>query len=311
MGRRWLIVKSVLAAAIVAGVGWQFAKILAQPEMAQANFAVEWPWLLPAGLLYLMAHTLWGTFWWLLVRQQGVNISWRDGVRAYFVSQFGKYVPGKVFVIGIRVGLLRGMAAWPVVVYTATCETLTNMAAGALIAAALFPLVQPEELAWYKWLAVGLIAAAPLGFGLLSRLFERIAKKHAGGETLRVPSPGLMLFGLGQACVGWCLLSLSLLCVLAALAPDFATTSMFAPGLQAVAAGYVLGFIVLVSPGGLGVREALLAAMLVARFRATHEEHVAEGFAVVVALALRLVWTAFEVALAGALIPKRRGTDAA
>jgi uncharacterized membrane protein YbhN (UPF0104 family) len=63
----------------------------------------------------------------------------------------------------------------------------------------------------------------------------------------------------------------------------------------AVTLSYVVGFVVLVSPGGLGAREAVLL-------------HVLGGpVAAVVALVLRLVWTTFEVIAAGVLYFAARG----
>src|SRR4051812_14939323 len=97
--RAWLVVKTVAAVVIVAAVGWRFYGWLTAPELPRHPLTVRPEYLLPAGLLYLAAHTLWGTFWVQLLRSQGGNVPWLVGVRAYFVSQFGKYVPGKALVL--------------------------------------------------------------------------------------------------------------------------------------------------------------------------------------------------------------------
>src|SRR3954467_14176491 len=123
--RLWLAVKAVLAAVIVVGVGRHFANILAQPGLHPYPFALRVEYLLPAGVLYLLAHCCWGGFWVRLLRSQGVRVGMLTGLRAYFVSQFGKYVPGKAWVIFMRVAMLRGVPggrALPVAV-TATYET--------------------------------------------------------------------------------------------------------------------------------------------------------------------------------------------
>jgi len=57
----------------------------------------------------------------------------------------------------------------------------------------------------------------------------------------------------------------------------------------------VLGFVVLVAPGGLGVREFVLQLMLAPRFVGPVDETVASGLAVVVALVLRLTWSVMEL----------------
>ena len=129
--RLYLALKTAVAVGLIAAVGWQFAKLLRSPELAEHEFRVRWPYLVFAGLLYLAAHTLWGTFWVQLLRSQRPGFAWSVGIRAYFLSQFGKYVPGKAWVLLLRVGLLRGRGLSPAVIgVTATYETLTSMAAG-------------------------------------------------------------------------------------------------------------------------------------------------------------------------------------
>jgi hypothetical protein len=95
----------------VAGVGWQFARTLRDPALENFRFALRFEYLIPAGFCYLACHTLWGTFWVQLLHAEGADVPWQKGIAAYFVSQFGKYVPGKVWVIVLRVGILRGAAS--------------------------------------------------------------------------------------------------------------------------------------------------------------------------------------------------------
>ncbi|HYH64231.1 MAG TPA: hypothetical protein VD866_05990, partial [Urbifossiella sp.] len=139
--RLWLVVKTLLAAAIVVAVGLQFARILGQPALNPYPFDLRVGYLIPAGVLYLLAHCCWGSFWVRLLRSQGVNVSLVHGLRAYFVSQYGKYVPGKAWVVFIRVAMLRGVGGGKslAVGVTAVYETLTSVAAGALLAAPLLP----------------------------------------------------------------------------------------------------------------------------------------------------------------------------
>ena len=108
---RWfarVFLRIVLPAAIMIAVGWQFAAILRRPELQDVSFPCRLEWLLPAMLLYLAAHTIWASFWVTLLHSQGLQIPFPLGVRAYFVSQYGKYIPGKVWVIVIRVVMLGG-----------------------------------------------------------------------------------------------------------------------------------------------------------------------------------------------------------
>ena len=72
----------------------------------------------------------------------------------------------------------------------------------------------------------------------------------------------------------------------------------FPADLGAVATSYVAGFVVLVAPGGLGVREWVLQVTLAPRFSEALGQKEAAALAVIIALILRITWTAAEVAVA-------------
>ena len=291
--RLLVVLKTVVAIVLITAVGWHFAKLMRMPGVWDHVRTARLEYLLPAGLLYLLAHTIWGTFWVQLLRNQGADVSWMVGIRAYFVSQFGKYVPGKAWVLVLRVALLRGRGLSPAVVaVTATYETLTSMAAGAIIGACLLPWAGDEiGIRLDSWTGAALlgIAALPLALGLATRFVKRLPN----------PPVWLLLRGLAQDAVGWCLLAVSLwLTVRAIVSDEIALTGPeFLQDLAAVTLSYVSGFVVLVSPGGLGAREFVLQQVLTPGLTPIVGANAA-GVAAVTALALRLVWTAFEVVFA-------------
>jgi hypothetical protein len=301
----WLAVKSLLAVAIVVGVARYFAHILSHEALDHVPFALRFEWLVPAGLLYLLAHCCWATFWVRLLHGQHIPVPWYTGIRCYFVSQFGKYVPGKAWVILMRVGMLRHEThAHPIpVAVTATYETLSSMSAGALLAVLLLPYlgVLPVELSG-KTAALVAVAALPVGLGVLNKVAARIAKKRRGPDARPLPAPSLRLLaqGLLHGACGYCLLGLSLALVVRGVAPVVpALAETYAADLGAVAVSYVAGFLAIVAPGGLGAREWVLMEVLKPRFAAAlGQQESGAALAVIVALILRIVWTVAEVALA-------------
>lgn len=296
--------KVFFAVAIIAAVGRYFAILLADEGFSTSELTIRWQYLVPAGLLYLVTHTLWGTFWWMLLRSQKVTIAWPAAVRAYFVSQFGKYLPGKAWVLLMRVGLLRDVptAKPTIIMLTGVYETLTSMAAGAMLAAILVPAVGigGDETARRVPVLIGL-AMLPLGIVTLNLLVQRIARRTRGPEGRAIPSPpiGLMLYGLLQASVGWCCLAISLGCVILAVVPGSPadTLEWFPHDLAAVAASYVVGFVAIILPGGIGARELILQEILTPRLEQLGNP-TPKGTAVFLALVLRLTWTLFELVLA-------------
>jgi glycosyltransferase 2 family protein len=306
---RWLRV--ALAVAIVGGVGWQFARLLLQPELWERPWQLHPAWLAACVGCYLAGLACWGTFWLRLLHRVGLRPSLAGAYRAYYVSHLGKYVPGKAWAILMRATLLSGVRPG-IAALTAAYETLTTMAAGALIAAAVIPwlLVGQESLGAQ---AIGLLAVAglPILPGVFNVIVGRATRPFVDPAdplpriTWTALPEGLVISG-----VGWAFLGLSALALVQAIIPDApAATPGFAVRCLAFnALSYVAGFLALPAPGGLGVREAIFQQLLAAELRVTHSEAVAAGLAAMAVVVLRLVWTASDLLAATTYFwPARRG----
>src|SRR5438105_5045261 len=168
-GRRWWPwLKGALAVAIVGGVGWQFARLLRQPEVWEQPWALRPAWFVASLVCYGLGFACWGGFWRRLLARLGLRPPAAAVYRAYFVSQVGKYVPGKAWAILLRATLLPGVSAG-VAALTAVYETLTTMAAGALLALVLLPLLTAGR-ADLGWQALGLLVVAAVP--ILPRVFN-------------------------------------------------------------------------------------------------------------------------------------------
>jgi hypothetical protein len=179
---------------------------------------------------------------------------------------------------------------------------LAENAAGALLAVLLLPWAGlTDRLPGGAWLALLGLGLLPVAAGALHKVGARIAEKRRGAAA-RWPAPPVwvLLLGLVEAAVGWGLLALGLWCTVEGLSfgDGRLTGPRFLADLAAVSLSYVAGFVILVSPGGLGVREWVLQQVLAGYF-APHPA--AAGRAAMVALAVRLVWTLAEVLLAAGL----------
>jgi hypothetical protein len=239
-----------------------------------------------------------------LLHRVDIRPPWGAAFRAYYVSHLGKYVPGKAWAILMRATMLPGVRPG-VAALTAAYETLTTMAAGALIAAAVIPwlLVGQESLSVQ---ALGLLALAglPILPGVFNWVIGRIAAPFIDPVD---PLPRIRWTALPEGVavtgVGWACLGVSVLALIQALIPDAPTPS---PGfavrcLAFNALSYVAGFLALPAPGGLGVREAIFQQLLATELRVTHPEgDVAAGLAALTVIVLRLVWTAADLLAAAA-----------
>jgi len=112
-----------------------------------------------------------------------------------------------------------------------------------------------------------------------------------------------LLMGFGLMTLQWCLLGLSYWATLRAMGvPDLDPLTQLPRYTASVALAMVAGFVLLVLPGGIGVREAALAELMIPFLKPRLAAH-AELAAWASAAVLRLVWLVSELIIAGILYP--------
>lgn len=237
------------------------------------------------------------------------RIGYRASALAYFGSQPMKYLPGSFWILPGRVILLRSLGHD---VGLASAGLLFEMVAQvlscALVVVALNALIGFAT-GWYgaaAWaiLAGALIAGLLLLFGpaLAGRIRRPAAVRRALAQLAAVPLAarlrGLLVTAL---CYGvmWLLMGVSFYALLTAAAPrmDLALLAL-AVGVSSLS--WLAGFLTPFSPGGVGVREGVIALLLTPA--------VGGPQAVTVALLSRVLALAVELAFfAGVWRPLHRG----
>jgi glycosyltransferase 2 family protein len=294
----WPIGKLLLAVGILLAVGRRF--YLDLQDLDTENLTLLPGWLLLSGVLYVLALGFSAGFWYRLLRVFGERPGRAAVIRAYYIGHLGKYVPGKAWALLLRSALLRPAGVrLGVGAITAFYEVLTTMAAGALLAASIF-LIQPPHVSGLIWNPVltGLLLLCLLGIPLLPGVFNRLVKRLAARfqtfESFRLaPLRHATLAGglLATGC-GWIVMGLSFWAVLQAVLfePPALTAPHWANLVACLGLAYVAGFLAVVVPGGVGVRELVLLELL---GQGTKEPAYAAAI-----LVLRLVWTATELFVA-------------
>jgi glycosyltransferase 2 family protein len=311
----WRVCKVVLTLAVLGCVGWQFAQVLRSPEVWRSVLHLRPGWSLAAGALYLLGLACSALFWHGLLRALGQHATGWAVLRAYYIGQLGRYVPGKVVGVLFRAELLRGPGvSRTTAILTIIYESLTTLSAGALLATVVLAL-RGADTAGLRWRALGLVVL--LGIPLLPPVYNRVIRRVAARfpETQSGPLPGLkrstLAAGLAVTGCGWGLQGASLWALLQALLPQPQPWSWeaWANDTGFVALATVIGFLVVAVPGGLGVRELILQQFLAADLAALLGEEQALALSVVAVLLLRLVWTTADVVAAGffSLLPAHAG----
>jgi hypothetical protein len=314
----WTVSKTLLALAILVGIGRQFYHNLTQLDLTE--LALRPAWLVLSAGLYLLALGGSAWFWYRLMRTFGERPQGPATVRAYYLGHLGKYVPGKAWALLMRGNLVRGPGVrLGVAIITAFYEVLTTMASGALLAAVLFALQAPAAsgLGLHP-VVVGVLLLALLGIpllpGVFNRLVARLAARFQTVGSFRLPrlSGGTLALGLLVTGCGWLVMGVSLWAAVQAVVPEpyGLTPESWGRYVAMVGLSYVAGFLAFMLPSGVGVREGVLEGFLAPELAG----RVAHGPAVatVTVLLLRLLWTTAELVMVGVVywLPGPRQTAA-
>jgi uncharacterized membrane protein YbhN (UPF0104 family) len=319
----WPVLKLLLGVAIIVAIGRQFARDLQSPELWRRPLRLEW--LVVSGALYLLGLGCSALYWYRLLRSLGQRPSGPTAVRAYYLGHLGKYLPGKAWALLMRATLVQSPGVrLSVAGMTSLYEVLTTMAAGVLLAAIVLPWQLPDTQTNLRsllalevpettevdrrgvlLLTAGLLCA--VGIPILPAVFNRIVRhlslrfRQADLAPLPHVRTGSLVEGLVLTAGGWLLLGASLWVACQAVLDE-----PLAWGWNAwlrytafLALAYVAGFVILLVPSGLGVREFFLTLFLVPEIAPLlPTEADAKATVVLIVLLLRLAWTAAEAVMA-------------
>lgn len=230
---------------------------------------------------YFANAVLWG----LIVHGLGgPKLSTVTSIRVFMVANLGRYVPGKVWQIAGLVALARARGVRG---STATAAAVLGQGIG-LAGATLLGLTSlwtvAEEPLWRWGLPVALLGgialvlAPPVFHGLVS-LWFRLAKTDQPEDLGPEKAAIWLVLGLGT----WIIYGGAFWILVESMGFDMSPVS----AASTFAAAYVLGYVMVFAPAGIGVREGFLVALMAPRLGPA----VAGGVAVIA----RLWTTVMEV----------------
>lgn len=250
--RRWQSrisrVVAILALLLLVVYGWQSRDVFEQV------FSLLGPGQVGLVALLVLVGVMISAFTFvILVRSVGYPFSFQDGYHSLNLSQIAAMVPGKVWGFAGLAGLLlahgikKADSAFIIVLHTLL------MLSGAVIVsiAAMIPTI-----GWPITLLMLLPVLVLLGGrnrweGLRNRLVP---------SSSSLPDRSSLLFVVFIGSVSWVITSSAFALLVHYAAPESRFSLLQAGG--AFAAGYVAGFLSLISPSGLGVREGVITLIL-------------------------------------------------
>jgi uncharacterized membrane protein YbhN (UPF0104 family) len=292
---RWLTI------AVVAVVAGFFVATLA----ARWNDVISVKWRLEPGLFALatallaLSYGLVAGLWGLALRR-AAGTPLVVGARIWFLSNLARYVPGNVwsYVGAVELARREGVARRTTLAVMALTQVLS--VGVAVLAGLPVLLAERARLGRPALLGAVVVAAGAALAALFRRQLLALARRRLPGfdPADLAPSAGTVVLLVVGYAVYWAITGLAFAALVASLAPLPAGDIPLV--VAAYAAAYAAGFLALLTPAGLGIREGVLVVALAPVLPA--------GPALVVALLSRL-WMML-VELAGAalthLLARRR-----
>ncbi len=291
---RKTLLSRVLGAAIVLLIfGFMLRTLyLSWEDIVACDWHLDYLALITAFSLMLSAAAFYAYLWKLLLERLGTPLSYRKSYRIFFLSQLGRYLPGKVWGILGLVYLSQKEGVSKVISgASVTLQLLLQVISGIVVFAVTFPFWQHRDsLPGLNLLLLLLPAGLILLHPALVNRGLNLALRATGQAQIELSwGYGYLLGQLGLWAVFW---------LVNGVAQYFLIRSIYSSPLPQVpvlagifAVAWVAGFLSLVTPSGLGVMEGTLVVLLSFYFPV----HVST----IVALWTRLAKTVVDLVCAG------------
>lgn len=260
----WRWIQAVGGILVVFFVARYLARNWDEVRRASLDLTFRPGWVMASLLLVLATYAILIESWRRMLAGWGPLLGWWESARVWVISSMGKYIPGKVWAIAGMALLAqrRGVPPWAATA-SAILLQVVSIATGTLIVgltgiAALEARHPGATVALWLLLAgsvAGLaLVLSPTVSGRLLRLIS-----PAGAERL-IPSAAAVGFGIAANAMAWVTYGVALWMLARGVLPGASLGPVEAVG--AFAASYIAGYLFLLAPGGLGVRESVFVIML-------------------------------------------------
>lgn len=247
------------------------------------------PLLILAALLAgLIAMTGIGLTWRSALRVLGSEVGTISALRGYFVGQLGKYVPGGIWAIMGRAEWARAEGVSGAVAYSSVVLSMGSAYLSALLLGlSLLPFssMTAEAGTVPIWavlilLPIGFVLIHPRVVGWVLGILRRLTRREL---IVEIPAWGQSACLVARQLPSWLLIGAANYLIASA----FGFPGDIANVMAATVLSWVVGFLALPVPGGIGVREAVFVALATS---------LPVGIAATVALVARLVFIGVDAA---------------
>lgn len=254
---------------------------------------VDWGWIGASSATFGIAYLVLIQTWRAILASWETKLRFAVAARIWTISNLGRYVPGKVWQIA-AMGVLAQRAGVSPVAATASAVlgTAVNIAAGFVVVMATGWRLLALPYAGAPAVATAIVVAIALGLLIVPWVTPkalRVAERATGGAVIvRGPPHRALVYAAAGNLAGWILYGLAFQMLTRAVLGE-------APGgLASYTAvytlSYLVGYLVLPAPAGVGFREASMITLMPAAGLASAAQ------AAALAIASRVLLTILDIA---------------
>lgn len=237
-----------------------------------AGLRIVSPWSLlaavGAGILLQFIQMI---SWFQVMRYLNVALGFADVARGYNISFLPRYIPGVVWgYLGRSEWLEQEFGTSYAVSMLGSFLEAAGLVFSALVVATLYAVTMWAPVPWVPVMVVAVLVAAPLLWAALPKATIRIAGRLASAMGRRISPDALELIRLGRtgywwragalyACF-WLLSGVALRLIAGAVLVN--PSASWWDSAFAVAVSWVIGFVILFVPTGMGIREVTMTYLL-------------------------------------------------
>ena len=270
--RAWVAAQIVLTAV----VAWFVGKTLVDQwrEFRGVTFVTrpDWRFIVGSGVVVLLAYAVLIETLRRILRAWGPpkpkdpgRLSFMSVARMWSISNFGRYVPGKVWGIGAMAAMaqqagISGVAA----AGSAVLNTVVNIATGFLVALIAGWRSFDEISKGRTWIGVALLIVAALGLvalpAILPRMLDVVRRVTRRDISVTSVPHRAVYIALAGNLISWLVYGAAFQLFVFGVVGE--ATGSFADYVTAYAWPYILGYLAIFAPGGLVVRDGALVVVL-------------------------------------------------
>ena len=276
------VIKNVIVTILVIGIfGYMFYRLYHEwGNLAEYNLQFNYLYLILSIIVFIFFYFLEGLGYYIFVRLINADAPFLKVLKSRYISDMGRYVPGKIWTVLWRLYFLKGYSITKLQIIVSSLIEMAMMCLGSLLMFLLTLLfwdarLQPWMYVVFLLIPAVFIAIYPKVLNWSINVIERIR----GKEEVKIrTSYGRMLGTTLFYLFYWMVYGLGSFLLISSITPIGWELFPMITGVFAIT--WLLGFVSFLAPGGLGVRDGLLVYFLIFIFP--------EPIAIIITLVTRL-----------------------